>query len=93
VIVTVAVPVVAVLLAVRVRTLVEVVGFVPKLAVTPLGRPEAERLTLPVNPPDGVTVMVLFPLVPWVTVRLVGEAESEKSGVAAAFTVRLTDVV
>jgi hypothetical protein len=76
VIVTVAVPVVAVLLAVRVRTLVDVVGFVPKLAVTPAGRPEAESVTLPVKPPVGFTVMVLLPLLPCVTVTLVGEAES-----------------
>lgn len=83
VMVTVAVPVVAVLLAVKVRTLVEVVGLVPKLAVTPEGRPEADSDTLPVKPFSGVTVIVLLPLLPCVTVRLVGEAESEKSGVAA----------
>ena len=64
VIVTVAVPVVAVLLAVNVTTLVEVVGLVPKLAVTPDGRPEADRVTLPVKPPEGVSVIVLLPLAP-----------------------------
>src|SRR5439155_215805 len=74
--VTVEVPVVAVALAVNVRTLVEVVGLVPKAAVTPAGRPEAERVTLPVKPPVGFTVMVLVPLPPCVTVTLVGEAES-----------------
>ena len=52
VIVTVDVPVVAVLLAVNVNTLVPVVGFVPNAAVTPLGRPDAASVTLPVNPPD-----------------------------------------
>ena len=41
VIVTVADPVVAVLLAVSVTTLVPVVGLVPNAAVTPLGRPLA----------------------------------------------------
>jgi hypothetical protein len=87
------VPVVAVALAVKVRTLVPVVGLVPKLAVTPLGTPEAERVTLPVKPPEGVSVIVLLPLVPWVTVRLAGEAESEKFGVAVAFTVSETEVV
>ena len=51
--VTVAVPVVAVELALRVTTLVDVVGLVPKLAVTPEGNPEADRVTLPVNPPTG----------------------------------------
>ena len=58
------VPVVAVALAVKVTELVEVVGLVPKLAVTPDGKPEADRVTLPVNPPEGVTVMVLLPLLP-----------------------------
>ena len=58
VIVTVAAPGVAVLPAVRVRTLVPVVGLGPKLAVTPVGRPVAASVTLPVNPPAGVTVMV-----------------------------------
>jgi hypothetical protein len=81
VIVTVAVPVVAVLLAVRVNALVEVVGFVPKVAVTPLGRPDAARVTLPENPPRSVTVIVFVPLPPWVTVTLLGDAESVKLGV------------
>ncbi len=82
VMVTVEVPVVAVLLAVSVSTLVPVVGFVPKAAVTPLGRPDAASVTLPVNPPTSVTVMVLVPLPPWVIDRLVGESESVKLGVA-----------
>ena len=79
--VTVADPVVAVLLAVRVNTLVPVVGFVPNAAVTPLGRPDAAKVTLPVNPPTSVTVIVLVPLLPCVTVTLLGEAESVKLGV------------
>ena len=70
------VPVVAVELAVKVTTLVPVVGFVPKLAVTPLGRADVESVTLPVNPPDGVTVIVELPLLPCVTVKLLGEADS-----------------
>jgi hypothetical protein len=40
----------AALLAVSVRLLSEVVGFGLKDAVTPLGRPETERFTLPMNP-------------------------------------------
>lgn len=83
-IVTVEVPVVAVELAVNVATLVDVVGFVPKVAVTPEGRPEADRVTLPVNPPEGVTVMVLLPLLPCVTFRLLGDADRVKFGVACA---------
>jgi len=91
--VIVLVPVVAVLLAVNVRTLDPVVGFVPKEAVTPLGRAELESVTDPVNPPEGVTVIVLLPLVPCFTVKLLGEADSEKLGVAVAFTVNEIDVV
>jgi hypothetical protein len=82
VMVTVAVPVVAELLAVRVSTLVPVVGFAPNDAVTPLGRPDAASVTLPVNPPTSVTVIVLVPLLPWVIERLLGESESVKLGVA-----------
>ena len=82
VIVTVAVPVVAVLLAVSVSALVLVAGFVPNVAVTPLGKPEAARVTLPENPPRSVTVIVLVPPVaPCVMLRLLGEAASEKLGV------------
>jgi len=91
--VMVLVPVVAVLEAVKVSTLVEVVGLVPNAAVTPLGSAEVESVTDPVNPPESVTVMVLLPLVPCFTVRLEGEAESEKLGVTAAFTVREIVVV
>jgi hypothetical protein len=83
VIVTVDVPTVAVLLAVNVTLLVEVVGFVPNVAVTPDGNPDADKLTLPVNPPEGATVIVLLPLLPWTTVTLAGEADSEKFGVGA----------
>ena len=49
--VTVDEPVVAVLLAVSVSTLVPVVGLVPNAAVTPLGKPLAASVTAPVNPP------------------------------------------
>ena len=83
VIVTVTVPVAAVELAVKVKVLVEVVGFGLKPAVTPLGSPDAERVTLPLKPPTGVTVMVLVPLLPWVMVTLLGFADSEKFGPAA----------
>jgi hypothetical protein len=46
----------AVLPAVSVSRLVPVVGFGEKDALTPLGNPESERLTLPRNPYSGVTV-------------------------------------
>ena len=51
--VIVKVPVVAELLAVNVRTLVFVAGFVPNDAVTPDPMPVADRVTLPVKPPVG----------------------------------------
>jgi hypothetical protein len=81
VIVTVTVPVVAVEVAVSVIVLVVFVGFVPNAAVTPLGSPDADKLTLPLNPLSGVTVIVLAPLVPCVIVKLFGEADSAKFGV------------
>lgn len=43
-------PVAAVALAVRVSRLVPAVGFWLKEAVRPEGRPEAVKLTLPLNP-------------------------------------------
>ena len=92
-IVIVEVPVVAVELAVKVRTLVEVVGLVPNEAVTPDGSAEFESVTLPVKPPLGVTVIVELPLLPRVTLKLLGEADSEKLGVATPFTVNEIDVV
>ena len=61
VIVTVPCPVVAVLLAVSVNVLVVVAGFGLKDAVTPLGRPDADKLTLPLKPFRGATVIVLVP--------------------------------
>ena len=80
VMVTAAVPVVAVLLAVSVSTLVPVVGLVVKEAVTPAGSPEAVRVTLPVKPAIGLTVTVLVPDAPCCTVRLEGDTERLKSG-------------
>ena len=55
--VTVAFPGAAVLLAVNVKTLLPLAGFCEKLAVTPLGKPETERLALTVLPDFGVKVI------------------------------------
>jgi len=63
VIVTVLVPGVAMLVAANVRELVLVVEAGEKVAVTPLGRPDAVKATLPVKPFVGVTVMVSAVLV------------------------------
>jgi hypothetical protein len=90
VIVTEDVPVAAVPLAVSVNVL----GLVALLglndAVTPPGRPLADKLTPPLKPFWGVMVIVLVPLVPCVTVTLLGDAESEKFGCGAAGVVMET---
>ncbi len=77
VMVTETVPVAAVPLAVSVNVLVLVVLLGLKEAVTPLGRPEADRLTLPLKPLCGVTVMVLVPLVPCRMLRLFADTARE----------------
>ena len=78
VMITVTVPAVAVLLAESVSVLlVEVLGGA-KEAVTPLGRPVADKLTLPEKPPWGAKEIVLEPLVPCTRVRLPGVAASKK---------------
>jgi len=75
------IPKVAALDAERVRTLLlPVAGFALKLGVTPVGAPPALSVTAPVKPPVLVIVIVVVPLAPRLTVRLAGEAESEKSG-------------
>jgi hypothetical protein len=58
------VPAVAALLAAKVTMLEPVVGLVPKLAVTPLGSPEAARVTAPLNEPTSVTAIVSVALAP-----------------------------
>jgi hypothetical protein len=75
VIVTVAGPTVAVLEAVSVSVLVVVALAGLKDAVTPAGRPEAERATDPEKLLRAVTAMVLVPLAPCTT--LADEADSE----------------
>ena len=87
VIVIVDVPNVAVLLAVNVNTLVVVVGFVPYATVTPLGNPAVARVTLPVNPPKSVTVIVSVAVLPWVMDRVDAEGASVKLGLAVMVTV------
>lgn len=77
-----AVPVVAVLVADSVRVLGVVAEAGLNAAVTPLGSPDADRLTLPLKPFTGLTVTVSVPLVPWVILTLFGEADRLKSGVA-----------
>jgi hypothetical protein len=78
-IVTVNVPVAAVALAVKVRALVLVAGFTLNAAVTPLGSPAAESVTLPLKLFAGVMVIVLIPLLPAVIVKWFGERDSVKA--------------
>jgi hypothetical protein len=96
VIVTVAVPVVAVSLAVNVSVLVPVAGFGLNAAVTPVGRPAAENVTLPLNPFKGVIVIVLVAVLPSTTVTVAGDAASVNAGVTVnaivVVCVRLPDV-
>lgn len=78
--VTVTVPEAAVLLAAKVTVLLPVAGLGLKEAVTPLGKPDADILTLLLKPFAGVMVIVLLPLDACATVKLLGEADKEKSG-------------
>ena len=80
-------PVVAELLAVRVNTLVLLVGFVLNDAVTPFGMPVAARVTLPAKLPTGVTVIVSVTLAPWFSVSDV--AEGVRVNPAGGVTVRV----
>jgi len=72
------VPVAAVGLAVSDNELVVVVLLGLNEAVTPLGRPEADRLIVPLKPPCRATVIVLVPLEPCGIVNPVGAAEMLK---------------
>jgi hypothetical protein len=88
--VTVRVPVVAELLAVRVRVLVPVAGFGLNAALTPVPKPLADKVTLPAKPLDGVMVIVVVPCEDRVMVKLVGDAESVKLPAATVVTVKVT---
>ena len=85
VMVTLDVPAVAVLLAVNVRLEFPLPGAAMdaglKLAVTPAGRPEAERLTAELNPPEPVVETVVLAELPCVMERLVSAVLKAKSGV------------
>lgn len=80
VMVTLATPMAAVLLAVNVNVLVFVALAGLNEAVTPAGRPEADRLTLLLKPFSGLTIIVFAALLPCVTVMLLCDAERKKPG-------------
>jgi hypothetical protein len=83
VIVSVAVPIVAVAAAVTVKLLVSVVLAGLNEGVTPLGTPDTDRLTGLLKPFCAATVIVTEPLVPWIIVKPGDEAESVKFGAPA----------
>ena len=94
---TFVVPVVAVLVAEKVRVELPLPGAANetglKLAVTPEDRPDTDKDTVELNPPLTVVETAVLPELPWVTDRLAGEAPIAKSGVAVTLTVRATGVV
>jgi hypothetical protein len=71
----------AVAFAVKVNTLLVEVEVGLKLAVTPVGNPDAFRLTLPLKPSTGFTVIVLVTLAPRSTLTVLGAADNVKPGV------------
>ena len=90
------VPVVAALVAVSSSVLAVLAGFGLKAALTPLGRPDAARVTVPVKPSCGAIVIALVPLDPRITVRLPGDADSVKLptvGGGSTFTTTLSVAV
>jgi len=76
--VTVAGPVVAVLLADRVSTLDAVAGLVENAAVTPVGNPDAASITLPLKGLTSAIVMLSVPLAPCAMDRELDDGVSEK---------------
>ena len=72
VMVSVLLPTLAVLLAVSVSVLVFLVGFGVKLAVTPWGKPDTARFTLPLKPYAGTTERDAVPDFPWPRVKVPG---------------------
>jgi hypothetical protein len=87
--VTVEVPVVAVDDAVNVRVEVAVpfaggvTGLGEKAAVTPAGNPEAVNVVAALKLFTLATVIVLLAVEPWVTLTVLGAAETVKPGVPA----------
>ena len=76
--------------AVKVIVLAVFVGFGENAAVTPFGSPDAERLTLLLNPPVGLIEIVLETLAPCFTETLAGDAVMEKP---SAFTMSETEAL
>jgi hypothetical protein len=77
----------------NVTTLVAVAGLVANAAVTPVGRLDAARVTLPANGLTSVTVIVSVPLAPGAIDKAGAEGASVKLPVGAAVTVSVMEVV
>lgn len=73
VMVTVLVPTAALALATTLNVLAVAVAAGLNDAVTPLGRPETARFTVPLNPPTGATLMETVPVPPCATFRVVDD--------------------
>ncbi len=58
-----------------------------KVAVGPAGDELILKLTVPVNPPSALTVMLYCAVVPSLVLMLLGETKIEKSLAAVEFTV------
>jgi hypothetical protein len=93
VMVTVLVPVVAVLLAVNVSVLVLVAGLLLNDEETPVPRPVAAKVTPPLKPLDGVMVIFVVPCDDRSMVKLVGDADKVKLPEGTAVTVSATVAV
>jgi hypothetical protein len=78
--VTVDMPVAAEPDTVRVKLLLDVAGFVPNVAVTPLGTPDALKVTPLLNPFAGLIATVVEPNEPCMIVKVVGEVDKVKLG-------------
>ena len=87
VIVTEAVPSVAVKLDDRVKVLELPQGLGVNDAVTPFGKPDAVKFTFPAKPLDGATMMVLLAPLPWEIVRFDGVDDRLKFGPAVTVSV------
>lgn len=70
---------------------VTVIGL--KLAVAPVGRPVAVKVTVPLNPLMAAMLVVYCVILPCTTVWDVGVAEIVKSGFVFGFTTNVTFVV
>jgi hypothetical protein len=87
------VPVAAVLLGAMVSVLLPVVLVGLKVAVTPLGTPEADNATVPLKPFCGVTETVVPALPVCAMLKLFGAADKVKPGGTNALTVSETVAV